>query len=129
MIITDPEHWRLRLKWGDYHSIIAQRTPYKSHNAKRAWFVLVFDVIMQWVYWRLVCARGELFGITVVHLFLISGNVYNGSLLANLDSQRVIWSKLVRLVVWIFWIWWWNWNVDLNDSGSLLLIKSSINRA
>ena len=52
MIITDPEHSRLRLKWWDYHGIIAQRTPYKSHNAKRAWFVLVFDVIMQWVYWQ-----------------------------------------------------------------------------
>ena len=25
------------------------RTPYKSHNAKRVWFVLVFDVIMQLV--------------------------------------------------------------------------------
>ena len=24
MIITDPEHWRLRLKWQDYHSIIVQ---------------------------------------------------------------------------------------------------------
>ena len=42
MIITDPEHWRLRLKWRDYHGIIAQRIPpYKSHNAQRAWFVLV----------------------------------------------------------------------------------------
>jgi len=51
MIITDPEHWRLRLKLRDYHGIIAQRPPYKSHNAKRAWFVLDFDVIMQWVYW------------------------------------------------------------------------------
>ena len=50
MIITDPEHWRLRLKWRDYHGVIAQRTPYKSHNAKRTWFVLVFDVIVQWVY-------------------------------------------------------------------------------
>ena len=50
MIITDPEHWRFRLKWRDYHDIIAQWTPYKSHNAKRAWFVLVFDVIMQCVY-------------------------------------------------------------------------------
>ena len=26
IIITDPEHWRLRLKWRDYHGIIAQRT-------------------------------------------------------------------------------------------------------
>ena len=43
MIITDPE--RLRLKWRDYPCIIAQRTTYKSHNAKRGWFVLVFDVI------------------------------------------------------------------------------------
>jgi len=50
IIVTDPEHWCLRLKWWNYHGIIAQRTPYKSHNAKRAWFVLVFDVIMQWVY-------------------------------------------------------------------------------
>ena len=41
MIITDPEDWRLRLKWWDYHGIIAQRTPYKSHNAKCSWFVLV----------------------------------------------------------------------------------------
>ena len=48
MIITDPEHWRLRLKWRDYHGIIAQWTPYKSHNAKHDWFVLVFDIIMQW---------------------------------------------------------------------------------
>ena len=38
-IITDPELWSLRLNWRDYHSIIAQRTPYKSHNAKRAWLV------------------------------------------------------------------------------------------
>ena len=52
MIITDPEHWGFRLKRRDYHGIIAQRSPYKSHNAKRAWFVLVFDVIMQWVYSR-----------------------------------------------------------------------------
>jgi len=52
MIITDPEHWRLRLKWRNYHGIIAQRTPYKSHNPKRAWFVLVFDVIMQWFNWN-----------------------------------------------------------------------------
>jgi len=52
MIITDPEHWRLRLKWWDYHSIVTQRTPYKSHNAKGAWFVLVCDVIMQWIYWN-----------------------------------------------------------------------------
>ena len=51
MIITDSEHWRLRLKCRDYHGIIAQRTPYKYHNAKRACFVLVFDVVMQWVYW------------------------------------------------------------------------------
>ena len=49
MIITNSEHWGL--KWRDYHGIIVQRTPYKSHNAKRGWFVLVFDVIMQWVYW------------------------------------------------------------------------------
>ena len=48
MIITDLE--RLRLKWRDYHGIIAQLTPYKSNIAKRAWFVLVFDVILQWVY-------------------------------------------------------------------------------
>ena len=34
MIITDPEHLRLRLKWRDYHGIINQQTPYKSHNAK-----------------------------------------------------------------------------------------------
>ena len=27
MIITDPEHGRLRLKWLDYHGIIAQLTP------------------------------------------------------------------------------------------------------
>ena len=53
MIITDPEHWRLRLKWRHYHGIIAQRTPpYNSHNVKRTWFVLDFDVIMQWVYWQ-----------------------------------------------------------------------------
>ena len=39
-----------KVKWRDYQGIIAQRTPYKSHNAKRAWFVLVFDVIMQWIY-------------------------------------------------------------------------------
>ena len=52
MIITDPEHWRLRLKWQDDHGIIAQRTPYKSHNAKRTWFVLVFDIFMQWVYFH-----------------------------------------------------------------------------
>ena len=51
MIITDPEHWRLRLKWRDYRGIIAWRTPYKSHNAKRGWFVLVFDVIMLQAYW------------------------------------------------------------------------------
>ena len=44
-IITDPEHWCLRLKWLDYYGIIAQQTPYNSHNAKGAWFVLVFDVI------------------------------------------------------------------------------------
>jgi len=31
------------------HGIIAQRTPYKSHKAKHAWFVLVFDVIMQFI--------------------------------------------------------------------------------
>ena len=40
----------------------------------------------------------------------------------------MVWSKLVCLVVWIFWIWWLNWNVELNDSGSLLLIKWSINK-
>jgi len=39
MIITNPEHWRLRLKWQDYHGIIAQRTRYKSHDAKCAWFL------------------------------------------------------------------------------------------
>ena len=50
MIITDPEHWRLRLKWWYYHGIIAQRTPYKSHNGKGSWFVLVFDVIMLQAY-------------------------------------------------------------------------------
>ena len=55
MIMTDPEHGRLRLKWWDYHGIMAQRTPYKSHNAKRTWFVLVFDVIMQWVYSNTIC--------------------------------------------------------------------------
>ena len=38
------------LKWRDYHGIIAQRSPYKSHNAKRGWFVLVFDVIMLQAY-------------------------------------------------------------------------------
>ena len=27
MIITDPEHWLLRLKWRDYHGIIAQQPP------------------------------------------------------------------------------------------------------
>ena len=66
MIITDPEHWRLRLKWRDYHGIIAQRTPYKSHNAKR--FVLVFDVIMQWVYCCLIPSNfsiGEMWEITL----------------------------------------------------------------
>ena len=54
MIITDPEHWRLRLKWREYHSIIAQRTPYnyKSHNAKCGWFVLVCGVIMLQAYWH-----------------------------------------------------------------------------
>jgi len=41
MIITDPEQWHLRLKWRDYHGIIAKWTPYKC---------LSFDVIMQWVY-------------------------------------------------------------------------------
>jgi hypothetical protein len=46
MIITDPEHRRLKLKWRDYHGIIAQQTPYQSHNTKRDWFVLVFDVII-----------------------------------------------------------------------------------
>ena len=50
MIITDPEHWRLRLKWRFYHGIMAQQTPYKSHNAKRGWFVLVFDDIMLQAY-------------------------------------------------------------------------------
>jgi len=55
------------------------------------------------------------------------GNV-DGSLLAKLHLQRVIWSKLVCLVVWTFWIWWLNWNVQLNDGGSLLLVKSSINK-
>jgi len=39
IFITDPEHWHLRLKWRGYHGIIAQRTPSKSHNAKRTWFV------------------------------------------------------------------------------------------
>ena len=29
----------LRLKWQGYHGIIAQWTPYKSHNARRTWFV------------------------------------------------------------------------------------------
>jgi len=44
MVITDPEHCNLRLKWRDYHGIIAH---YKTHNAKRVWFVLVFEVVMQ----------------------------------------------------------------------------------
>jgi hypothetical protein len=67
MIITDPEHWRLRLKWRDYHGIIAQRTPYKSHNAKR--FVLVFEVIMQWVYCCLIPSNfsiGEMWEIYII---------------------------------------------------------------
>jgi len=42
MIIPDPEHWRLSLKGRDYHGIIAPQTPYKSHNAKRGWFVFGF---------------------------------------------------------------------------------------
>jgi len=50
IIITDLKHWHLRLKWRDYHSIIAQWTPYKSHNAKRIWFVLVVDVIILQAY-------------------------------------------------------------------------------
>jgi len=66
MIITDPEHW---LKWRDYHGIIAQRTPYKSHNAKRTWFVLVFDVIMQWVYWQVL-----LIHCFTAHLDVLVGN-------------------------------------------------------
>jgi len=33
-----------------YRSAEPLPPPYKSHNAKRGWFVLVFDVIMQWVY-------------------------------------------------------------------------------
>ena len=28
--------------------------PCKSHNANRAWFVLAFDVILQWVYLSLI---------------------------------------------------------------------------
>jgi len=38
------------LKWREYYGIIAQRTPYKSHNAKHGWFVLVCDVIMLQAY-------------------------------------------------------------------------------
>ena len=73
--------------------------------------------------WCLVCARNELFGIILDHLFHICGNIYNGSLLTKLHFQRVIWSKLVCLVVLIFWIWWINWNAELNYSGSLLLTR------
>jgi len=72
MIITDPEHRRLRLKWRDYHSIIIQQTPYKSHNAKRGWFVLTsscfrhiingFALAMLasvniWYHWRAVARK------------------------------------------------------------------------
>jgi len=34
MIITDPEHWRLRLKWQEYYGIIAQQSA-----AGLFWFV------------------------------------------------------------------------------------------
>ena len=44
MIITDPEHWRLRLKWREFYGIIAQQTPSPINPAMQSaaglfWFV------------------------------------------------------------------------------------------
>ena len=44
-----------RLKSRDYHGIVARRNPIKSHNAKRGWIVLVFDVIMLQAYYNDIC--------------------------------------------------------------------------
>ena len=70
------------VKMANYHGIIAHRTPpYKSHNAKRAWFVLVFDVITQWVY-------------------LVSFSQ------ALVDTS--LWC-VVQVAVLFCFVWWWWW--------------------
>jgi len=81
------------LKWRDYHGIIAQRTPYKSHNTKRAWFVLVFDVIMQWVYYKDITNLSLSFGVFPSHFkhAHVSPLLKKSSLPANdLTSYRSI---------------------------------------
>jgi len=77
MIITDPEHCRLWLKWRDYHGIIAQPTPYKSHNAKRGWFVLACDVIMLQAYWWPDCKETQTVAVRIVTDCMKHGYITN----------------------------------------------------
>jgi len=50
MITTRAGTLTFKVKMAGLSRYYRSRTPYKSHNAKHTWFVLVFDVIMQWVY-------------------------------------------------------------------------------
>jgi len=116
MIITDPEHWCLRLKWLDYHGIIAQRAPYKTHNAKRAWFVLVFDVIVYSLE-KKHCRSGTLPTTTFQRWSVVGvGKLIKGS----------SWSMVDYLLINVQKVEWWQKVMGHLVSGVILLLFAEI---